>query len=558
LECPLNIDLNSLFLPMLTRLVEFSSSLVSVPASLSGQGHGSFAMTALVVSAVLLVFASATWAAFERLRSIHLQRAMRVERARIGRAVSFRETLLVTGWDGIAVFEQDMREPVNFGSGRALLQSCLEGTDAPRLANAMDGLIQNGTEFEGVFRHTSGRTVVVLGRAIASRAVVFSRASELREGSVVDWRALLDSLPAPIWTRDEPGKLGFANKAFLAATGSANEAEARAARATLERSELDLFSEAADCGGRARARRFVEIGGQRRTLELQVRYMGGDESVAMAVDVTDDAVAQSRLILENEAHRDVINQLSVGVAVFGADRRIAISNRSFRKHYGLSEDSLAETPFFEELLDKLRAAGRIPEQRDFPAWKRRMVALFDDPRSRNEEVWHLPNGRSERVTSCPHPLGGLTFLVDDLTDELELQSAYNSIQKSQKATLDTIDEAIAVFGPDGRLKLHNSAFMKLWHLTDDDLTSRPHIKQIEKTCEGRIGPDETWSIVVAGVNSAEPGRYDAWSTIKRADDCVIAVSLTRLPDGATMATFSDLTDALRFESSLRRKDRPAA
>jgi PAS domain-containing protein len=187
-----------------------------------------------------------------------------------------------------------------------------------------------------------------------------------------------------------------------------------------------------------------------------------------------------------------------------------------------------------------------------------MVALFDDPRSRNEEVWHLPNGHSERVTSCPHPLGGLTFLVDDLTNELEMQSAYNSIVKSQKATLDTINEAIAVFGPDGRLKLHNSAFSKLWRLTDEDLASRPHIQQIARVCESRIGVDETWGLVVAGVNAAEPGRYETWSTIKRADGHVVAVSLTRLPDGATMATFSDLTDALSFESLLRHGDRPAA
>lgn len=368
-----------------------------------------------------------------------------------------------------------------------------------------------------------------------------------------DLSGLLHALPVPIWTRDAAGKLVFANKAFLAAVGRAHLEDA--ADSVLERSETDLFAEARETG-RARVRRFVEIGGQRRSFEFQLCAMQGVETAAMARDVTEDSLAHSKLVLEIDAHRDVLDQLPVGVAVFGPDRRLLMLNRSFRKHYGLSEGALAETLYFEELLDWLRAVGRLPEQRDFAAWKRRMVALFDDPRSRHEEIWHLPNGRSERVTARPHLLGGLAFLVDDLTTELELQSAYNTIVKTQKATLDSIDEAVAVFGLDGRLRLHNCAFAKLWRLDERDLAVRPHINQIASTCERRIGPDEIWMKVIAGVNVAEPHHYNSWDTVRRADGRAIALSLTRLPDGATMATFSDLTGTLRFERAGR--ERPAA
>ena len=255
-----------------------------------------------------------------------------------------------------------------------------------------------------------------------------------------------------------------------------------------------------------------------------------------------DFLARSKLVLENDARRDVIDQLKIGVAVFGQDRRFLMANKSFRGHCGLSADALSNTPNFEELLDRLRAEGRLPEQRDFAAWKRRMVALFENPLARKDETWHLPNGRSERWTICPHPLGGLTIFVEDITDEVELRSAYNAIVKTQKATLDIIEEAIAVFGLDGRLRLHNVAFARLWQLSDFDLAERPHIRQIALACESRIGKDDTWALVVTGVNAAEPECYNSWNAVTRADGRALVVSLTRLPDGATMATFSDLTD----------------
>src|SRR3569623_2322581 len=75
-----------------------------------------------------------------------------------------------------------------------------------------------------------------------------------------------------------------------------------------------------------------------------------------------------------------------------------------------------------------------------------------------EDVWHLPGGQTYRVVAQPHPFGGLTFLYEDVTARLTLESDYNTLVKVQSAALDTLSEGVAVFGPDGKLKLHNAAF----------------------------------------------------------------------------------------------------
>ena len=72
----------------------------------------------------------------------------------------------------------------------------------------------------------------------------------------------------------------------------------------------------------------------------------------------------------------------------------------------------------------------------------------------------MPGGKTLRVVAQPHPFGGLTFLYEDVTERLTLESSYNTLIKVQSATLDTLQEGVAVFGPDGKLKLHNAAFGK--------------------------------------------------------------------------------------------------
>jgi PAS domain-containing protein len=228
-----------------------------------------------------------------------------------------------------------------------------------------------------------------------------------------------------------------------------------------------------------------------------------------------------------------------------------MANRRFIENFALSDSWLSEHPLFEELLDAMRAKGSISEQRDFAAWKRTKLKLFENPQERSQRTWHLPNGRSQRVTFCPNALGGLAMVVEDLTSEVELKTAYNALVKVQQVTLDTIEEAIAVFGLDGRLKLHNTAFSRLWPVSEGALARGPHIREISEICAEQIGPDETWNIVTAAVNAAGPERCLDWNTIKRADGHTLSLALTRLPDGGTMVSFSDLTDYLRFGATFQ-------
>ena len=70
------------------------------------------------------------------------------------------------------------------------------------------------------------------------------------------------------------------------------------------------------------------------------------------------------------------------------------------------------------------------------------------------------------MSVSPHPLGGLIFVYEDVTDRLALERSYNTLIEVQRETLDNLFEAIAVFGSDGRLKLHNPAYRRIWGLSE--------------------------------------------------------------------------------------------
>ena len=51
-------------------------------------------------------------------------------------------------------------------------------------------------------------------------------------------------------------------------------------------------------------------------------------------------------------------------------------------------------------------------------------------------------------------------MFENLTEKLDLESRYNTLVRVQGETLDYLAEGVAVFGPDGRIRLSNPAFAR--------------------------------------------------------------------------------------------------
>ena len=76
------------------------------------------------------------------------------------------------------------------------------------------------------------------------------------------------------------------------------------------------------------------------------------------------------------------------------------------------------------LLDRLRSDGKIAEQPEWRRWKENLLAAYRAVESQ-EHWWHLPDGRTIRVVANPQPKGGVTWVFENLTEKIDLESRYN-------------------------------------------------------------------------------------------------------------------------------------
>jgi len=393
--------------------------------------------------------------------------------------------------------------------------------------------------------------------AVANRPALYVKRLGAAD-SALDFRAALDAVPVPVWLRGADLKLRWANQAFLAATGASSLKAAIAANAMLEKSEAELAASARDGAQSIEATRFVIVAGKRRALSLQFAGLPDSTIAGIAVDMTELSQTQARMQLNADASADMLNGMPLALAVFDKDQRLTSYNTAYAGLWGLPEQWLDSHPALGTILERLRETRRLPEQQNFSAWKMEQLDLFDACGEAVEDIWHLPDGRSVKLIMRPHLLGGVAFLFEDISEKYRLEATLALLTQVQRATLDTVEDGIAVFGPDARLVLHNGVFARQWLLAESELAAQPTLAKVASLAESRLGPDGLWRIVAAGVASDEPERCNEWGKATRTDGRIIALAMKRLPNGATAVTFTDLTDVERFHDANQESTHAAA
>ena len=267
--------------------------------------------------------------------------------------------------------------------------------------------------------------------------------------------------------------------------------------------------------------------------------------------------ARADLARQVEAQSLILNAAADAVAIFGPDRRLSYHNGAFAKLWGLEPAWLAEGPSHGAVLDRLRQDRRLPEAADYGLFKTQELSRHERLDPAPESIWRVGGERTLRVLSLPHPAGGLILMFSDITPEMRLNSQFNHLILVQKATLDKLTDAVAVFGPDGRLKLHNEAFQTFWSIPAPVLAATPSFDDIVDRCVARLHDMAFWRALKGRVTDLDPGvRGAARGEAMTSDGRWLAWQSRPLPDGATLVSFVDGTDTRRLEGALA--DREAA
>jgi signal transduction histidine kinase len=439
----------------------------------------------------------------------------------------------------------------------------LEASAAAELKSSLDTLFTDGRAFNLLVRTKAGAHLEADGRTASGRSVLRFRDAvghkhdlarildqqraltrEIRTG-----RALFDALPMPVWLRGGDGKLDWVNAAYLKAVEVESLDEVRRLGVELlEVRERQRVSQVVTSGTVYRERMALFSRGERKSHDVVVLPIEG-ASAGAAIDVAAIETARGELDRQIAAYDRTLHRVASGVAIFGPDRRLTFFNESYARLWQLDVDWLATCPSDGEILDRLRALSRLPEVVNYRDWKSKMLAA-PAAGTEFEDWWHLNDGRTIHVLAEQRPDGGVTILYDDATERLALESRYNALIDAQRETLDNLTEAVAVFAPDGRLKLFNSAFAQIWRLSRSTLAEGPHIDEIINQCSVLLDDTTMWPLMSRAVTGISDRRQPAKGNITRPDQSVIDYAVSPLPDGATLITFVDVTDAKRYERTL--------
>jgi signal transduction histidine kinase len=437
---------------------------------------------------------------------------------------------------------------------------------ALQMDHAVDALLESGEGFQLHLVTSNGRAIEAMGRAIGGQAIVRIRELSGLRRELADMtmrfkglqdetealRGFAAAAPWPIWTKRSGGELGFVNAAYAKATEASSVPDAIGRNLELlDSDDRNNLVRALNDNSAFAARLPIVVSGERRIYDVHALRVGGG-SAGMAIDATEAAALSAALVRMAEAHRRTLDQLSSGVAVFDGQRRLAFYNDSYRRLWDLDRGFLDSHPDDSSVLDRLRAARKLPEQPDFRAWKAKLHEAYHavDP---NKDVWYLPDGRALSFVTTPNPEGGVTYLFDDVTESLDLARRFDGLINVQRETLDNLAEAVAVFGSNGCAQLFNPPFATMWNLSPEALQQQPHIETVEAWCRPLFDDDATWQTLrgaITGIDDRSPVPLK----LERRDGSVLDCKTMPLPDGATMLTFQDITDTENVERALRERN----
>lgn len=521
---------------------------------------------------------SAIWLIRERTRTADENIDLRERLSQSGALLQRTESLLNLNDQKVVVWMNEAGKPEVVGSLPAdtgvpeergaflAFGRWLKPNSAAELENALTELRENSRPFDLVVATRDNTLLEAQGRCSpVSRVLRFELLSAAREEHarlrlehqfVANEREMLlglaDALAMPIWMRHPDGTLRWVNHAYAAAV------EARSPEAAVEEGKEFLGTQSRDAIAHQQkteaafaGKLSTVVGGDRRVFAV-TDHATAAGSAGIAVDVSDTESVREQSERMARSHAHTLDQLNTAIAIFDSGRKLRFFNQAFQKLWELDIGFLESAPEHALVLDRLRSEGKLAEQPEWRRWKETLLEAYRAVDSQ-EHWWHLPDGRTVRVVANPQANGGVTWIFENLTEQIDLESRYKTAVRVQGETLDNLAEGVAVFGSDGVARLSNPAFARLWGLDDKQAEAGTHISAIRDLCAARAG-ENPWSDFVAAATGFDDERRDRQGQVELVDGSVLRYAVIHLPNGQVMITFVDITDSVNVERALKDKN----
>ncbi len=450
-------------------------------------------------------------------------------------------------------------------------KSFLDTEAAPKVSSAINALIRNNKPFQmRVTDSIDGFNYQLNGESKEGKTVFWLKditnqmlaehiqleAFQKNEHLLLKLQSIMDGLPFLVWHRDENQKIDYCNLAYAKAVQStptkiyADNIELittrfakTLARKAHNQQELQTLESPATADGERKHFRLYEVPDKK-----------GNGTLGFAYDITDlnELKLNTKRIVD--AHNDVLDHLSTAIAIFDSTGILQYFNQAYVTLKSFDEEFLKSKPGLDQVLEDLRSRRQLPEHADFPAYKKRLIQQLTEQTEPFEELIHLPDERTIRMFTAPHPMGGLLFMLEDVTDYLFLERHNKALLDAYQTTLDNLFEGVIVIGSDNRLKIFNPSFLTMWNFSEADIEPDMHLSQIIDKIKDFFEYEGEWEPFKAQIIENATDRVAKTGQLKRKDGTVVDFGYVPLPNGDHLLSYTDATDSSRVKQALQEKN----
>ncbi len=454
-------------------------------------------------------------------------------------------------------------------NGIADLNTISEDADSKTLRHYLRELRYKGTPFSISIVLPEGNVLEADGRVAGRQVVLWLEDASIRgederkaisrfetnritaEVEPVAFIEMMSRAPFPLWRMNGSGSLTWVNSAYVDAVGASDMRDVLKKQIHLDEHSAAEAKTVLSNNTPINVVRNIVMAGQNRATAMSIFPINGGVA-GLATDATETEALRDALTVHVRAHDTLLNSMDEAVVTFSANQKMRFHNKAFATLFKIEDSWFKDAPTHSEWLDYLRQRDLLPPQADYHLWKTAELNLYREwPDESPDELWGLPDGRTLRLARMRDPAGGISLLFSDMTDAMTLKGQLGTLINVQGATLDKLSEGIAVFGTDGRLKISNAAFARMWGLGEDDLKDNPRFAEVIDLCLPLYHDTGFWDDLKARATDPDPEiRRQVEGEIRRSDDKMLTWLSKPLPDGATLIAWDDVTNARRAEAAL--------
>lgn len=378
------------------------------------------------------------------------------------------------------------------------------------------------------------------------------------EQELKTFATLMDEITFPIWQRDKYMNIIYCNSRFCEIVGEIRNNIINNPKVEIFRGSKEISEKAFNTSQTQIVERNIIINGNNtlnQVVEIPISSRSSEISfntgtIGFAINFSELQTARERLKNSAELQKKLVETMTNAIVIYGPNQQMEYYNKSFLDLWKFDEEWLDKMPSYGEVLDNLRERRKLPEQADFTSFRKDNLSMFTNLIEKKEDYYYLTDGTVLKVVVIPYEQRGLLFYYEDMTQQMNLERDYNTVVSVQRYTLDNLNEAVAVFGSDGRLKLYNPAYLEFWGHSETMLDSEPHIREILDE-EKPLHSYDDWGEFKEECILHLSDREITEIKLTRSDGLVLLKRFTPLPDGATLLTYFDITDKENVERSLR-------